>query len=199
MCDARSYTALAPLPSAKEALLQAATDVFSQQRFADVHIAAIAQRAGMSKANVYNHFRDKDQLFLEAHKRHVMAELHRLGAELETQADLAGKIGTIAREIQEAAHHPLRRLPPDLCERALSSPDLREDLQSVRAEIHQWLAARFRAMVGDAGNPLLDMVVPLFVSFMVMFYPIAILFEPELQQPAMLPQYLEHLLRSCKN
>jgi AcrR family transcriptional regulator len=199
MSEHRRCPGFGPNNAPKEALVQAAIAVFSEHKLSEVRIADIAERAGMSKANVYNHFRDKDQLFLAAHRRLVLVQLHQLGAEVEQQEDMPSKLGVLARDIQAAAGHPLRRLPPELCERALGCPDLREDLQSVRAEIHQWIRTLLRSMVGDTGHPLLEMAAPVFVSFMVMFYPLALLFEPELQQPALLAQYLEHLLRTCQS
>lgn len=43
-------------------ILQAATDVFAEQGFASVTVAAIAERAGIGKGTVYEYFSSKDEL-----------------------------------------------------------------------------------------------------------------------------------------
>ncbi len=45
-------------------ILQGARDVFREQGFERASVDAIAARAGVSKATIYNHFHDKQALFL---------------------------------------------------------------------------------------------------------------------------------------
>lgn len=52
------------LSQGARAILQAATELFAQQSFASVAVGAIAERAGVSKSNVFHHFASKEELFL---------------------------------------------------------------------------------------------------------------------------------------
>lgn len=194
MCSFIRHPLVDVATSPREALVLAATAYFSDRKLADVRMSDIALSAGMCKANVYNYFRDKDQLFLAAHRSLVLDNLHLVGLELRAQPDLTAKIQVIASAIRAAAQHPLKRLPPELCERALSNPDLRDDLQNVQAELHQCMVEQLRPLLVQAGVPMLDTAAPLFISFMVMIYPLGMLFEPGLDHPAALTQVLTHLL-----
>jgi TetR/AcrR family transcriptional regulator len=63
------------------AILDAAATLFARQGFDAVSIAAIAAKAGVSKANIFHHFGSKDALYFEvmrgacAHTRHLLDEL----------------------------------------------------------------------------------------------------------------------------
>lgn len=52
------------LSQGARAILQAATELFAQESFASVSVGAIAERAGVSKSNVFHHFASKEELFL---------------------------------------------------------------------------------------------------------------------------------------
>jgi TetR/AcrR family transcriptional regulator len=52
------------LSQGARAILQAATELFAQESFASVAVGAIAERAGVSKSNVFHHFASKEELFL---------------------------------------------------------------------------------------------------------------------------------------
>jgi AcrR family transcriptional regulator len=52
-----------PATSKRQAILNAAADVFAEQGFAGASIDAIAVRAGVSRQTVYNQVGDKDNLF----------------------------------------------------------------------------------------------------------------------------------------
>ncbi|MEX0606748.1 MAG: TetR/AcrR family transcriptional regulator [Halofilum sp. (in: g-proteobacteria)] len=49
----------------RDEILAAATDLFGESGYDGVSMSAIAQRAGISKANVFHHFGSKDALYLE--------------------------------------------------------------------------------------------------------------------------------------
>ena len=55
-------------PDATERILAAAKDLFAESGFNAVSMNAIAERAGVSKANVFHHFKSKNALYLEVLK-----------------------------------------------------------------------------------------------------------------------------------
>lgn len=55
-------------PDAVERILAAAKDLFAETGFDAVSMNAIAERAGVSKANVFHHFKSKNALYLEVLK-----------------------------------------------------------------------------------------------------------------------------------
>jgi len=61
--DRRSRTARAEGKDAREHLLRAAAEVFSERGFKDASVDEIATRAGYSKGALYWHFESKDELF----------------------------------------------------------------------------------------------------------------------------------------
>lgn len=52
-------------PDAVERILVAAKELFAESGFNAVSVNAIAERAGVSKANVFHHFKSKNTLYLE--------------------------------------------------------------------------------------------------------------------------------------
>jgi AcrR family transcriptional regulator len=61
--DRRSRSARAERRDAREALLEAALEVFAERGYRDASVDDIAARAGYSKGAVYWHFSSKDDLF----------------------------------------------------------------------------------------------------------------------------------------
>jgi AcrR family transcriptional regulator len=57
------YETWPPAQSKRQAILNAAADVFAEQGFAGASIDAIAARAGVSRQTIYNQLGDKDNLF----------------------------------------------------------------------------------------------------------------------------------------
>lgn len=53
-----------PAPSALSRILRVATDLFAQHGFDCVSMNAIAEQAGVSKANIFHHFESKEGLYL---------------------------------------------------------------------------------------------------------------------------------------
>lgn len=49
----------------RQRILEAATDLFSARGFADVSMQQIADASGITKATMYHHFRNKEDLFVE--------------------------------------------------------------------------------------------------------------------------------------
>jgi TetR/AcrR family transcriptional repressor of mexJK operon len=59
----------------RAAILEAAKDLFTEHGYAGVSMDAIAQAAGVSKLTVYNHFEDKQALFVAAIQAKCEAQL----------------------------------------------------------------------------------------------------------------------------
>ncbi len=53
------------LQTTPERILKAATDLFSDSAYSAVSVDQIAQKAGLTKMTVYQHFKSKEQVFLE--------------------------------------------------------------------------------------------------------------------------------------
>jgi TetR/AcrR family transcriptional repressor of mexJK operon len=53
-------------PKKRQAILQAAVELFPQKGFAGVSMMEIAERANVSKLTLYSHFTDKDDLFAQS-------------------------------------------------------------------------------------------------------------------------------------
>lgn len=63
--DTAAQTAsVTPLSEGAERILTAAAELFAEQGYDGVSINAVAERAGVCKANVFHHFRSKDALYL---------------------------------------------------------------------------------------------------------------------------------------
>jgi TetR/AcrR family transcriptional regulator len=52
------------LPTGARSILRAATELFAREGFEAVSVGAIAEHAGVSKANVFHHFASKEELIL---------------------------------------------------------------------------------------------------------------------------------------
>src|SRR2546427_11992467 len=61
--DRRTRAARAEQRDGREALLEAALEVFAERGYRDSSVDEIAERAGYSKGAVYWHFSSKDDLF----------------------------------------------------------------------------------------------------------------------------------------
>jgi AcrR family transcriptional regulator len=76
--DRRSRTARAEGKDAREHLLRAAAEVFSERGFKDASVDEIATRAGYSKGALYWHFESKDELFFALMDASVDAPAHEM-------------------------------------------------------------------------------------------------------------------------
>jgi TetR/AcrR family transcriptional regulator len=85
-----SSTQAAPPPAARssgeQAILDAAVRLFSKHGFDGVSMRAIAQEAGVSKSNIYHHFRSKEELYLAI----MQASAARLSELVDTLAEGGG-------------------------------------------------------------------------------------------------------------
>lgn len=75
-----------PSADAAQRVLRAAADLFSELGYDAVSVAAIAEQAGVSKANIFHHFKTKQDLFYEVLRSTTQASADIL-AEIEQAND----------------------------------------------------------------------------------------------------------------
>jgi TetR/AcrR family transcriptional repressor of mexJK operon len=81
----------------RAAILEAAKDLFTERGYAGVSMDAIAQLAGVSKLTVYNHFEDKETLFLAAVKAKCEEQMPHEIFEHPAEGPVRGQLEAIAR------------------------------------------------------------------------------------------------------
>jgi AcrR family transcriptional regulator len=179
-------------PAVREVLLHAALEMFSERHFAEVRLADIAQRAGMSKANVYNHFRNKHQLALAAVKQVVLRDLGELAQALDRQPDRPSQLSCFVRQLQAAANTPIYRLMPELFEQALRDSDLRDELHDVHAEVQQHVRTRMSVLARDTSFS--DTRLPELMWLIVMVHPYAQMVNSPWASPSRMAAWLGQVL-----
>src|ERR1700677_2296402 len=104
-------TAYRRSPAKRQAILQAATDVFLREGYARASVDAIAAAAGVGKQTVYGHFGNKEQLFLAV----VTAAHHAAGAGPDELASLISDTGDPRADLQAAGERLVRGITaPDV-------------------------------------------------------------------------------------
>lgn len=98
-------------PGKHDAIVHAATVIFLRDGFTNASVDAIAAEAGVAKQTIYNHFRDKEDLFVSV----MRAAQHRLGSELELSAfaDWLGASDDLGRDLRAFGRESIRRLLRD--------------------------------------------------------------------------------------
>jgi AcrR family transcriptional regulator len=81
----------------REALLEAAEQVFAEEGFEGATMAAIAARAGYSAGHLYNVFENKEALFREVFRSRASLAIDQLSAALEGGRTLARSIDLFVR------------------------------------------------------------------------------------------------------
>jgi AcrR family transcriptional regulator len=146
-------------PGARERLILAAVDLFTEQGYDATTVAQIAERAGVTKSTFFRHFPDKRELLVAGQET-----LSRLLAEgIADAPEDAGPLAAVANGLQRAsdAMGPLNReLAPRLKAAVAASTELqeRDALKSVSlaAAMTQALVARgvpdpLAALAGELG------------------------------------------------
>jgi AcrR family transcriptional regulator len=82
--DRRTRAARAERRDAREALLEAAAEIFAKRGFRDASVDEIADRAGYSKGALYWHFASKDDLFFALLEERVDRPIHEMIELLES-------------------------------------------------------------------------------------------------------------------
>jgi len=89
----------------RQAILEAAFDVFADRGYAQALVQEIAERAGVAKPTVYNHFTDKETLFRASLTAVAQAVMDGNIAELDRLRDPKKDL---RRTMNEVAHHLVR-------------------------------------------------------------------------------------------
>jgi TetR/AcrR family transcriptional regulator len=131
---AGKQTAATPAAGARS-ILDAATALFAGDGFDAVSIADIAEKAGVSKANIFHHFSSKDDLYLvvmkEASAAHAdyAEELYRMSCssvdkvrmliefEIRNQLDNRQSTRLMMREIADGNHARVRKIARNVFQR----------------------------------------------------------------------------------
>jgi AcrR family transcriptional regulator len=147
--DRRSRLARAEGKDAREALLRAAADVFSERGFKDASVDEIAARAGYSKGALYWHFESKDDLFFALMDVSVDAPAHQMIELFQSappEQDLAPEGSRRFVELL-AGQRELLLLEHEYWSQAVRDPGLRaryvEHRRKLRSALGQALKVRF--------------------------------------------------------
>lgn len=117
-----------PTTTGALSILEAATDLFARDGYECVSVAAIADQAGVCKANIFHHYASKEVLYLEVMRKasaehaelaeallkediSCVEKLHRLTEyDIKTMIDHELRTRLIMRELGEACDSNVRRL-----------------------------------------------------------------------------------------
>lgn len=105
-------------PGGRERILREATAKFVSAGYAAVSMQQIADAAGVTKATLYHHFRDKEALFLEVMRLAVRREQDRMLAAAATATTLRAQLIAVATQHYGADQADLQRLFADLRQHA---------------------------------------------------------------------------------
>ncbi|HWV39568.1 MAG TPA: TetR/AcrR family transcriptional regulator [Vulgatibacter sp.] len=94
-------------PAKREQILDGATSVFRELGYQRASVDAIAAAAGVSKATIYNHFRDKEALFLATVDRENRSLREKFVSLLETPTgDVEADLRTIGEQLLRLVGSP---------------------------------------------------------------------------------------------
>jgi AcrR family transcriptional regulator len=111
-------------PNAPERLQQAAMTLFLERGYADVTVAEIADRAGLTKRTFFNHFRDKREVLFAGAKDFDAGIVKHLTEASDDLAPIDAAIAALTHSSLELARdRDCARIRRDLI---ASSPELRE-------------------------------------------------------------------------
>lgn len=116
----------APPPGGRDRILREARALFTRHGFASVSMQQIADAAGVNKATLYHHYRDKEALFLAVVER----ERDRVAAEIDAAVAAAGSLRDrllrVAERLVAVEQGDIGRMTVDL--RQHVAPERRHDL-----------------------------------------------------------------------
>ncbi|HJW84251.1 MAG TPA: TetR/AcrR family transcriptional regulator [Anaerolineae bacterium] len=117
--------------SGREFIVDTAARLFSQKGYAGVSIRDIAQACRLTNAALYYHFKNKEDLYLAALRRHHEQIARRLAETVEPQGDLPARLRQLVRSYAEV-----------MCGQRQSFQTLRRDLAHIDD-------ARARKLLGE--------------------------------------------------
>ncbi|MEU5235044.1 helix-turn-helix domain-containing protein, partial [Streptomyces anulatus] len=94
-------------PDARERLVRAALDLFSEQGYENTAVAQIAERAGLTKSTFFRHFRDKREVLFGG--QDVLAEL--MTGAISGAPEEAGPLEAVEAALEATARGGRRALP----------------------------------------------------------------------------------------
>jgi len=160
------------LANGARSILCAATELFAQEGFESVSVGAIAERAGVSKANVFHHFLSKDALILavmrEVSQPHAqfaedlldepvssVEKIRRLIAfEIVDMFENKQKMRLVLREITDHAHDNVRELAEQAFYRNLRATVALFEQGQQRGELRRDFDPAVAALILGGANQL---------------------------------------------
>lgn len=100
--------------SGRERILEEALRRFITSGFAAVSMQQIADGAGVTKATLYHHFRDKEALFIEAVRIALGRSQERLASAVDAGETIDARLRSVARYLYGSERSDLARLMGDL-------------------------------------------------------------------------------------
>ncbi|MBC7161572.1 MAG: TetR/AcrR family transcriptional regulator [Immundisolibacter sp.] len=119
-----------PCAAAAHRVLRAAAEVFSSQGYDAASISAIAERASVSKANIFHHFKSKAALYQEVLKTACQSFTDAIDAVAQLDDDAAQRLSAYASE--RLCAYIEDPMSSRLVLRALTSDGADSDIQPVR-------------------------------------------------------------------
>ncbi|HEU5432162.1 MAG TPA: TetR/AcrR family transcriptional regulator [Thermomicrobiales bacterium] len=102
--------------SGRERIMREARALFTAHGFASVSMQQIADAAGVNKATLYHHFRDKEDLFVAVMAAEFERERACIAGALAAEGDLRDRLQRVAAHLFASRHADFGRLLADLRE-----------------------------------------------------------------------------------
>jgi AcrR family transcriptional regulator len=153
--DRRTRSAKAEGLDAREALLEAALEVFAERGFRDSSVDEIAERAGYSKGAVYWHFSSKDDLFFALLEERIDRPWNDHFAILESSTPDQDMALEASRRLADflRGEKALLLLEHEYWSLAIRDPKLRERYSKRQARLRAGLAKAIVARLEHLGAP----------------------------------------------
>jgi AcrR family transcriptional regulator len=139
----------------KEAIIEAARELFAARGMQDVGISEIAKRAGVSQVSIYNYFGDKSALAKEAFVAYIAAAIGKYEEIMGREIPFAEKLALI---VQDKSDMIGQAALSHFNERALSDAVLRQVFQEA---IREKAAVLYRSFIERGKNEgAIDKAIP---------------------------------------
>jgi AcrR family transcriptional regulator len=117
----RTETETAANGGGGERILREARALFTAHGYASVSMQQIADAAGVNKATLYHHFRDKEDLFVAVIAAEFERERAGIAGALAAEGDLRNRLQRVAAHLFASRHADFGRLLADLREQVSDS------------------------------------------------------------------------------